>query len=158
MNLEIWAKKCNVDLVKGKPGSDPAAVIFDAIQAAKHRKKTILLVDTAGRLHTKQELMQELEKIRRVSKKADPLAPHETYLVLDATTGQNALIQAKLFHQSTPLTGLIITKLDGTAKGGSIIGIQSELKIPIRYIGVGETLEDLRPFNAEEFVSTLLSV
>lgn len=156
--LEIWAKRCSVDLVKGKPGSDPAAVIFDAIQAAKHRNKNILLADTAGRLHTKVELMQELEKIRRVCAKADPLAPHETYLVLDATTGQNALAQAKLFHQSTPLTGLIITKLDGTAKGGSLIGIQSELKIPIRYIGVGEQLEDLRPFNPEEFVTTLLSI
>lgn len=155
--LEIWTKKCKVDLVKGKPGSDPAAVIFDAIQAAKHRNKAILLADTAGRLHTKQELMQELEKIRRVCAKADPKAPHETYLVLDATTGQNALMQAKLFHQSTPLTGLIITKLDGTAKGGALIGIQSELKIPIRYIGVGEGMEDLRPFNPEEFVTTLIS-
>lgn len=156
--LEIWTKKCKIDLVKGKPGSDPAAVIFDAIQAAKHRKKTIVLADTAGRLHTKVELMQELEKIRRVCAKADPKAPHETYLVLDATTGQNALTQAKLFHQSTPLTGLIITKLDGTAKGGALIGIQSELKIPIRYIGVGEKIEDLRSFDPEEFVSTLLSV
>jgi fused signal recognition particle receptor len=154
--LEIWAHRLQIDLVRGNPKSDPAAVAFDAIQAGKARQCDVVIIDTAGRLHTKTPLMQELEKIKRSCKKLSPKAPHETLLVLDATTGQNAIDQAKVFCQFTPITGLILTKLDGTAKGGIILAIQRELSIPVKFIGVGEGLEDIQPFDAESFVVNLL--
>ena len=153
--LEKWAEKAGCGLVKGRPGSDPAAVVFDAIEAAKSRGCDIVLVDTAGRLHTKTDLMKELEKIRRVCGKALPGAPHETLLVLDATIGQNGVDQAAVFHKFTPLSGLVLTKLDGTAKGGTAIAIQKKLQLPVKYIGTGETIEAFSPFNPEEFVSAL---
>lgn len=153
--LEVWAHRLNVDIVKGNSKSDPAAVVFDAISAGQARGADIVLIDTAGRLHTKISLMQELEKIRRTCKKVIPDSPHETFLVLDATTGQNGIDQAKTFHKYTPITGLILTKLDGTAKGGGAIAIQRKLGIPIRFIGVGEGVDDLRPFDAESFVDAL---
>ena len=155
--LEKWVGKIGVSLVKGKPGSDPAAVVFDAIEAAKNRGCDIVLIDTAGRLHTKTDLMKELEKIHRVSGKAFPGAPHETLLVLDATIGQNGVDQALIFHQFTPLTGLILTKMDGTAKGGTAIAIQKKLRLPIAYIGTGETLEAFEPFNPKAFVDDLFN-
>lgn len=154
--LEIWAQRLQVDIVKGVSKSDPAAVAFDAVTAGKARGADVVLIDTAGRLHTKTHLMQELEKIRRSCKKVNEAAPHEVLLVLDATTGQNAIDQAKTFHRYTPLTGLILTKLDGTAKGGIVINIQKQLGIPVKFIGVGEGLEDLEPFDAQTFVNTLL--
>lgn len=154
--LETWAKRIQVDIVKGNPKSDPAAVTFDSLQAGKARGCDVVIIDTAGRLHTKIPLMQELEKIRRSCKKLSPQAPHETLLVLDATVGQNAIDQAKVFSKFTPITGLILTKLDGTAKGGIVIAIQKELGIPVKFIGTGEGLEDLQAFNAEMFVNNLL--
>jgi fused signal recognition particle receptor len=153
--LEIWAERARIDIVKGKPKSDPASVVFDALQAAKSREKDIVIIDTAGRLHTKTDLMRELEKIYRVCSKAQPGSPHETLLVVDATIGQNGIEQAQLFHQFTPLTGLILTKLDGTAKGGGALSIQKNLNIPIRFIGTGEKIEDFQPFEAESFVRSL---
>lgn len=153
--LEIWAKKLEIELVKGKPGSDPAAIVFDALTAAKAREIDLVLIDTAGRLHTKTPLMQELEKIKRSCKKVIPQAPNEVLLVLDAVTGQNAIDQAKTFHQFTPITGIILTKLDGTAKGGLAINIQNQLKIPVKFIGTGEGEDDLQPFNPESFTSAL---
>jgi fused signal recognition particle receptor len=153
--LDIWAQRMNIDIVKGSSKSDPASVAFDAVQAAKARHCDIVLIDTAGRLHTKTPLMQELEKIKRSINKVHPSAPHETWLVLDATTGQNAIDQAKQFHQFTPLTGVILTKLDGTAKGGIVIAIQRELGIPIQFVGIGEQLDDLQPFDPKNFVSNL---
>lgn len=155
--LEKWAGRIGVDIVKGKHGSDPAAVVFDAIEAAKNRGCDIVLVDTAGRLHTKTDLMKELEKIHRVSGKALPGAPHETLLVLDATIGQNGVEQAMIFHKFTPLTGLILTKMDGTAKGGTAIAIQKKLRLPITYIGTGETLEAFERFDPKAFVDDLFS-
>ena len=153
--LETWAHRLNVDIVKGTSKSDPAAVAFDTVSAGLSRGADIVLIDTAGRLHTKIPLMQELEKIRRSCKKVVSEAPHETLLVLDATAGQNAVDQAKIFHKFTPITGLILTKLDGTAKGGAAISIQRKLGIPIQYIGVGEGVDDLQPFHAEAFVNAL---
>ncbi|CAF24023.1 signal recognition particle-docking protein FtsY [Candidatus Protochlamydia amoebophila] len=153
--LELWAHKLHIEIVKGHPKSDPAAVAFDAIQAAKARKCDLVIIDTAGRLHTKTPLMQELEKIKRSCQKASQTGPHETLLVLDATTGQNAIEQAKQFHHFTPITGLILTKLDGTAKGGIVIAIQRELGIPVKFIGTGEGEEDLQPFDVQTFVSNL---
>ena len=153
--LEIWGKRTGAEVIKHEEGSDPAAVVFDAVKAAKARGIDILIVDTAGRLQTKTNLMSELEKINRVVGREIPGAPHETLLVLDATTGQNAVSQAKLFTQSAPVTGVVLTKLDGTAKGGVVIGIKSELSIPIKWIGVGEGIEDLRPFSAEEYSKAL---
>ncbi len=153
--LEKWSTKMGIPLVKGKPGSDPAAVVFDAIAAAKGRGCDLVLIDTAGRLHTKTDLMKELEKIHRVSGKAYPGAPHETLLVLDATIGQNGIEQAATFHRYTPLTGLILTKLDGTAKGGTAIALQKKLQLPIKYIGFGETLDALQPFDPNAFVNSL---
>lgn len=153
--LEMWAQRLHVDIVKGTPKSDPAAVAFDAIQAAKARQCDIVLIDTAGRLHTKTPLMQELEKIKRSCQKASKGGPHETLLVLDATTGQNAIEQAKHFHKFVPLTGLILTKLDGTAKGGIVIAIQRELGLPVKFIGTGEGPDDLQPFDAKAFVANL---
>jgi fused signal recognition particle receptor len=154
--LETWAERLQVPIVKGTSGSDPAAVTFDAVTAGKARHMDVVIVDTAGRLHTKTALMQELDKIGRSCRKVNPTAPHETLLVLDASTGQNAIDQAKTFHKYTPITGLILTKMDGTARGGIVVSIQKELGIPIKFIGVGEGLDDLEPFDAEAFVSTLL--
>lgn len=153
--LETWAHRLNIDIVKGAPKSDPAAVSFDAISAAKARQSDVLIIDTAGRLHTKTHLMQELEKIRRICQKNHPNSPHETLLVLDATTGQNAIDQAKTFHQFIPITGLILTKLDGTAKGGIVISISRQLGLPVKFIGVGENLDDLEPFQPETFIKAL---
>lgn len=153
--LEMWAERAQVDIVKGTPKSDPAAVAFDAVTAGKSRHKDVVIIDTAGRLHTKTHLMQELEKIKRSCSKVIAGAPHETLLVLDATTGQNAIDQAKQFHQFTPITGIILTKLDGTAKGGIVIAIQRELGIPIKFIGTGEGMDDLQVFDIESFTSNL---
>jgi len=153
--LDTWAQRAKVDIVKGMPNSDPAAVAFDAVQAGKSRGCDVVLIDTAGRLHNKIPLMQELAKIRRSCQKASGTGPHETLLVLDATTGQNAIEQAKQFHQFTPISGLILTKLDGTAKGGIIIAIQRELGIPVKFIGTGEELDDLQPFDPQSFVDNL---
>jgi len=154
--LDMWAQRVNVNIVKGQPNADPAAVAFDACQAAKSRSLDVAIIDTAGRLHTKTDLMQELEKIKRSCKKVIPDAPQETLLVLDATTGQNAIDQAKTFQKYTPITGLILTKLDGSAKGGIVLSIQQQLGIPVRFIGVGEGMEDLLPFDKEKFVDALL--
>lgn len=153
--LTLWADRLNVDIVKGLPKSDPSAIAFDTLKAAQARGKDLALIDTAGRLHTKTDLMQELDKIRRVCDKAHPGAPHETYLILDATTGQNAIDQAKTFQKYTKLTGLILTKLDGTAKGGIVLSIQKTLGIPVKFIGVGEGIEDLEIFNPKAFVEGL---
>ena len=153
--LEVWAQRIGVDIVKHRPGADPSAVVFDGIQAAKSRGIDVLLIDTAGRLHTKVHLIEELKKIRRVNTREQPDAPHETLLVLDATTGQNGLQQARVFKEAADITGIVLTKLDGTAKGGVIISIQEELGIPVRYIGVGEEVEDLQPFDAETFARAL---
>lgn len=153
--LELWAQRLGIDIVKGHPKSDPAAVAFDAVSAGKARGADIVIIDTAGRLHTKVPLMQELEKIRRSCRKTSSEAPHETLLVLDATTGQNAIDQAKTFHQFTPITGLILTKLDGTAKGGIVLAIQRKLGLPVKFIGVGEGVDDLQPFDPQSFVNAL---
>jgi len=153
--LEIWAERAGVPCIGGQPGADPGAVLFDALQAARARGYDLVLADTAGRLHTKYNLMQELQKVRRVATKAVPGAPHEVWLVLDATTGQNALPQAREFHQAVGVTGLILTKLDGTAKGGAVFAIARELGLPVRFVGVGEGLEDLLPFDADAFVEEL---
>lgn len=153
--LAIWGERTAAEVIRHEEGSDPAAVVFDAVKAAKARQIDVLLVDTAGRLQTKTNLMAELEKINRVIAREIPGAPHETLLVLDATTGQNAVSQAKLFTQAAPVTGVVLTKLDGTAKGGVVIGIKAELGIPIKWIGVGEAVEDLRPFVAEDFAKAL---
>ena len=153
--LEIWGQRIGVDVIKHTEGSDPAAVTFDAIAASKARKADVLIIDTAGRLHTKSNLMEELKKIKRVSEREIAGAPHETLLVLDATPGQNALNQAKIFGQTSEITGLVLTKLDGTAKGGVVIAIKSELDIPVKWIGVGEGVNDLRPFVAKDFVEAL---
>ena len=152
--LEIWAQRVDAPLVKQKMGTDPSAVVFDAIQSVESRN-AVILIDTAGRMHTKTNLMDELKKVKRIMGRELPGAPHETLLVLDATTGQNAVIQAKMFNKEIGITGIALTKLDGTAKGGIIIRIAQELEIPIRYIGVGEGLDDLRRFKSEEFVDAL---
>ena len=153
--LEVWGKRIGCEVVKGKEGADPGAVIFDAIQKAKQGGVDVVLADTAGRLQTKTPLMDELKKIVRTMQKAMEGSPHETLLVLDATNGQNAVSQAKMFQEAIPLTGIVLTKLDGTAKGGVILGITDELKIPVRYVGLGERADDLREFNADEFVEAL---
>lgn len=153
--LRVWSQRTGAAFIQHEEGSDPAAVAFDAVKAAKARRTDILLVDTAGRLQTKSNLMEELKKIRRVISREVPEAPHETLLVLDATTGQNAISQAKLFTQAAPVSGVVLTKLDGTAKGGVVIGIKAELSMPVKWIGVGEKVEDLRPFVAEEFSRAL---
>jgi fused signal recognition particle receptor len=153
--LEIWADRANAEFVKHKENADPAAVAFDAVAAASARGCDLVLIDTAGRLHTKVNLMEELKKIKRTVAKQLEGAPHETLLVLDATTGQNALSQAKLFNEAIGISGLVLTKLDGTAKGGIVIGISSSLKVPLQYIGIGEQIDDLRPFDAEQFIDAL---
>lgn len=154
--LEIWSKRANVDIVKQQEGSDPAAVVFDAIEAAKARNADLLICDTAGRLHNKKNLMNELEKINRVIDRELSSYKKETLLVLDGTTGQNAVIQAKQFMEVCPIDGIILTKLDGTAKGGVVLSIKQTLKIPVKYIGVGEGIEDLQKFNAEQFAEALI--
>lgn len=153
--LEIWANRADVDIIKHDEGADPAAVIFDAAQAAKARNVDILICDTAGRLHNKKNLMEELKKVTRVLDRELPNASKETLLVLDATTGQNAVSQAKTFKETAGITGIILTKLDGTAKGGIVISVKAELDVPVKLIGVGEKMEDLQPFNAEDFVNAL---
>lgn len=153
--LEIWGTRTSIDVIRQAPGADPSAVLFDALQAAKARKVDYVIVDTAGRLHTKANLMAELEKMRRTAVKVIPSAPHEVLLVLDATTGQNGLEQARRFTETTGVTGIVLTKLDGTAKGGIVIAIARELNLPIRYVGVGEKVDDLLPFDPEQFVASL---
>ena len=153
--LEVWGQRADVPLIKQKIGADPSAVVFDAILAAKARKADVVIIDTAGRLHTKVNLMEELKKMKRILGRELPGAPHEILLVLDATTGQNAIAQAQQFNASVPLTGIALTKLDGTAKGGVLFAIAERLRVPIRFIGVGESIDDLRPFVAEEFLEAI---
>jgi fused signal recognition particle receptor len=155
--LEVWAARAGVEIVGQGQGADPAAVAYDTVQAALKRSADVVIIDTAGRLHTRTNLMQELEKISRVMKKILPDAPHDVLLVLDATTGQNAIQQAKEFTRSVPVTGLILTKLDGTAKGGVVIAIANSLELPVRYIGVGERIDDLQPFDTGEFAAALFA-
>jgi len=154
--LEIWARKTGCDIIKQEQGGDPAAVAFDAVKAAVARDVDIVILDTAGRLHTKVNLMEELKKIKKVIAREIPGAPHEALLVLDASTGQNAVNQARMFNETAGVTGIVLTKLDGTAKGGIIVAIANELKIPIRFVGVGEGIEDLREFDAREFVEAMI--
>ena len=151
----MWGKRVDSEVVRGKEGADPGAVAFDATNRAKESGADLLFIDTAGRLHTKAPLMDEIKKVRKTIAKAMDGAPHETFLVLDATTGQNALQQASLFKEALDLTGIVLTKLDGTAKGGIVLGICDELGVPVRYVGLGERAEDLREFHAEEFVEAL---
>ena len=153
--IKIWGERNSIPVISHADGADPAAVSYDAVEAAKARGVDVLIIDTAGRLHTKINLMEELKKVKRVMSKVIPEAPHEVILVLDASTGQNAIAQAKLFHESVGVTGLVVTKLDGTPKGGVVFGIADEMKLPIRYIGVGEGVEDLREFNAKDFVEAI---
>ena len=155
--LEVWGDRVGVDVIKQSEGSDPAAVMYDAIRAAKARKADILLCDTAGRLQNKVNLMKELEKVKRVIEKEIPDAPHEVLLVLDATTGQNALIQAKTFKEVTNVSGIVLSKLDGTAKGGIVLAIRNELKIPVKFVGLGEKMDDLQEFDAERYVYGLFA-
>jgi fused signal recognition particle receptor len=153
--LAVWSQRVDVPLIKQQIDADPAAVVFDAIQAAKSGKADLIIIDTAGRLHTKVNLMEELKKIKRVMVREIPDSPHEVLLVIDATTGQNAVNQAKMFHEQIGVSGIILTKMDGTSKGGIVFRIASELHIPIRYIGIGETVEDLRPFKSDDFINAL---
>lgn len=150
--LEVWGERVGADVIKQKAGSDPAAVMFDAIHSARAKKADVLLCDTAGRLQNKVNLMKELEKVKRVIAREVPNAPHEVLLVLDATTGQNALSQAKTFREATDVSGIVLTKLDGTAKGGIVLAIRNELDIPVKFVGLGEGVEDLKPFDANQFV------
>ena len=156
--LVEWANRAGVDIVSGQDGADPAAVVYDAVQAAKARKADVLLCDTAGRLHNKKNLMEELKKINRILEKEYPDAYRETLVVLDGTTGQNALAQAKQFSEVAEITGIVLTKMDGTAKGGIAVAIHSELGIPVKYIGVGETIDDLQKFDADQFVDALFDI
>jgi len=153
--LEIWGQRAGAEVIKNQAGSDPSAVVFDGLHAAKTRAADVVLIDTAGRLHTKIHLVEELKKIRRVIAREEPGAPHETLLVLDAITGQNGLQQARVFKESMDLTGIVLTKLDGTAKGGVVVAIQEELRIPVQYVGVGEGVEDLQHFDPDTFVQAL---
>jgi fused signal recognition particle receptor len=153
--LEIWGERAGVEVIKQKEGADPAAVAYDAIHAAKSRNADVVIMDTAGRLHNKVNLMEELRKVKRVIERELPGAPHEVLLVLDATTGQNALQQAKLFKEVADVTGIVLTKLDGTAKGGVVLGIQGETEIPVKWIGIGEGIDDLRPFVPKDFAAAL---
>jgi fused signal recognition particle receptor len=155
--LEIWGERSGVEVIKTKPGGDPSAVLYDALTSAKARHLDYVIVDTAGRLHTKTSLMSELEKMKRTAQRHIANAPHETLLVMDATTGQNGLQQARLFTQSSGVTGIVLTKLDGTAKGGVVVAISRELGLPVRYVGVGEKAGDLLPFNPKEFVDSLFT-
>ena len=153
--LQIWAQRAEVEIIRAKEGADPAAVVFDAVSAGKARNRSPILVDTAGRLHTRVNLMQELEKIRRVAAREVSGAPHEVLIVLDATVGQNGLVQAKQFMDASGVNGVVLTKLDGTAKGGIAVAIANDLKLPIRYVGVGEAIDDLIPFSPDEYVTAL---
>ena len=153
--LEIWGKRVGAEVVKQKEGADPSAVVFDALSAALSRSVDVVFIDTAGRLHTKSNLMDELKKVYRVTGKKLDGAPHQVWLVLDATTGQNAISQAEMFHEALGLTGIILTKLDGTAKGGIVVGITHQLRLPIKYIGIGEGIDDLRPFDARDFIEAI---
>ncbi len=153
--LEIWGRRAGTEVIRQKPGADPSAVVYDALQAAQARKTDVVIVDTAGRLHTKSNLMAELEKMRRTASRLIPAAPHEVLLVMDATTGQNGLEQARRFTESSGVTGLVLAKLDGTAKGGIVVAIARELNLPIRFVGIGEQADDLLPFDAEKFVSSI---
>jgi fused signal recognition particle receptor len=153
--LEIWAQRNGIDVIKQKSGADPAAVVFDAVTAAKARGADAVIVDTAGRLHTKSNLMAELEKMKRTAAKVIPGAPHDVLLVLDATTGQNGLAQAREFTSAVTVTGIILTKLDGTAKGGIVVAIARELGLPIRFVGTGEQINDMVPFDAETYANSL---
>lgn len=155
--LEVWGERVGVEVIKQSAGSDPAAVMYDAVQAAKSRNADILLCDTAGRLQNKVNLMKELEKVKRVIEREIPDAPHEVLLVLDATTGQNAMVQAKTFKEATDVSGIVLTKLDGTAKGGIVLAIRNELKIPVKFVGLGEKMDDLQPFDAEQYVYGLFA-
>ncbi|MBI5346733.1 MAG: signal recognition particle-docking protein FtsY [Chlamydiae bacterium] len=156
--LDAWAKRLDIDIVKSQIKADPSSVVFDALSSAKVKGYDVVLIDTAGRLHTKTDLMQELEKIKRVANKVVEDSPNETILILDATIGQNALDQAKIFNSFTPVSSILLSKLDGTAKGGIVIAVQKELKIPIKWVGIGETVEDLAPFEKEEFINALLDL
>ena len=156
--LQIWGDRTGVPVIRHEEGSDPAAVAFDAVKAARARSIDVLIIDTAGRLHTKSNLMEELKKINRVIQREIAEAPHETLLVLDATTGQNAISQADLFQKAAAITGIVLTKLDGTAKGGVIIGLKSELSMPVKWIGIGEGVDDLRPFIAKDFARALFGL
>jgi fused signal recognition particle receptor len=153
--LEIWARRSGVEMIKQKPGADPSAVVFDALTAARARKADVVIVDTAGRLHTKSNLMAELDKMKRTAAKVIPGAPHDVLLVLDATTGQNGLNQAREFWSHAGVTGIVLTKLDGTAKGGIVVAIARELNLPIRFVGTGEKIDDLVPFDAQTYVNSL---
>ncbi|MFU8689626.1 signal recognition particle-docking protein FtsY [Rossellomorea sp. FS2] len=155
--LEVWGERVGVPVIKQGAGSDPAAVMYDAVQSAKARKADILICDTAGRLQNKVNLMKELEKVKRVIEREVPGAPHEVLLVLDATTGQNAMVQAKTFKEATDVSGIVLTKLDGTAKGGIVLAIRNELDIPVKFVGLGEQMDDLQPFDAEKYVYGLFS-
>lgn len=155
--LEVWGERVGVPVIKQAAGSDPAAVMFDAVQSAKAKNADILICDTAGRLQNKVNLMKELEKVKRVIEREVPGAPHEVLLVLDATTGQNAMVQAKTFKEATNVSGIVLTKLDGTAKGGIVLAIRNELEIPVKYVGLGEKMDDLQPFDAEKYVYGLFS-
>jgi len=154
--LSIWGERAGIPVIKHKEGADPSAVVFDAVLAAKARAVDVLIVDTAGRLHTKSNLMEELKKVRRILSRELPGAPHETLLVLDGNTGQNALVQTKMFHEAVGITGIVLTKLDGTSKGGIVFAIYKELSIPVKFVGIGEAIEDLRNFDPREFVDALL--
>lgn len=153
--LQIWAERAAVEIIRAKDGADPAAVVFDAVSAGRARNRSPILVDTAGRLHTRVNLMQELEKMRRIAAREVPGAPHEVLIVLDATVGQNGLVQAKQFMEASGVNGVVLTKLDGTAKGGIAVAIANDLKLPIRYVGVGEAIDDLIPFSPDEYVTAL---
>ena len=153
--LQIWAERANATIIRQAEGADPAAVVFDALQSAKSRGVDVLFIDTAGRLHNKDNLMKELDKIHRVIKREIPDAPHETFLVLDATTGQNGLNQARVFTEVAKVTGIVLTKLDGTAKGGIVLAIKEQLNIPVKWIGVGEKAEDFKPFEPQDFAKAL---
>jgi fused signal recognition particle receptor len=153
--LQVWTERAGVDIVRHAEGADPAAVVFDSLKASLARGTDVLIIDTAGRLHTKVNLMEELKKIRRIITREIPDAPHETLLVLDAATGQNAVSQARLFREATEVSGVVLTKLDGTAKGGILVAVSAEFGLPVRYIGVGESLEDLREFVPADFVAAL---
>jgi fused signal recognition particle receptor len=154
--LSIWGERAGIPVIKHKEGADPSAVVFDAVSAAKARAMDVLIVDTAGRLHTKSNLMEELKKVRRILSRELPGAPHETLLILDGNTGQNALVQATMFNHAVGVTGIVLTKLDGTSKGGIVFAIYKELAIPVKFVGIGEAIEDLRSFSPKEFVDALL--
>ncbi len=154
--LSIWGERTGIPVIKHREGADPSAVVFDAVTAAKARAMDVLIVDTAGRLHTKSNLMEELKKVKRILSRELPGAPHETLLVLDGSTGQNALVQAKMFNEAVGVSGIVLTKLDGTSKGGIVFAINKELAIPVKFVGIGEAIEDLRSFDPKEFVDALL--